>query len=252
MKIISIITIFLMANCLFLPAIQVYAEPRIGNIEIDYEGRTDDREDVILSGAKFVIYPIQYKENEELVWRDEFAGCGISLDDTSAGAREKQAEQLYQYAKDHNISGIIHVTDQNGHTHFLDLAEGIYLIAQNGDVDNGADEFESAPFLVNIPSEVSGKFEYDVDIEPKAEWVSHDRHPVGPKEPDNPGESDNNPETTPDTTPVKTPTQSTSETVIKKILNTVKTGDETNLLMWISVAGISLGCVLVLCKKKKR
>lgn len=256
---ISAFTIFLACNVLFTSVIQVYAEPRTGNIEIDYKGRTDYRDDVILSGAEFEIFPIQYVDNGEFVWREEFAGCGISLEDTSAGAREEQAEILYQYAKDHNISGIIHVTDDDGHTYFLDLAEGIYLFAQIGDVDNGVDEFESAPFLVNIPSEISGEFEYDVGIEPKAEWTSHEGHPVGPNEPDDPSDpgkdpedspSDpgNNPDKTPETVPSHT--EDGKSNIIQKIWNTVKTGDETNLALWGCMLLVSFVLAIMFYRKK--
>lgn len=264
MAALSTITIFLVCNFLYMSVIQVYAEPRTGDIEIDYTGRTDYRDNIILSGAKFEIFPIQYLDNEVLTWRDEFADCGISLEDSSSGAREEQAKKLFQYAKDHNISGIIHVTDEAGHTHFLDLAEGVYLLAEIGDVDNGVDEFESAPFLVYIPSEVSGEFEYDVDVEPKADWVSHEGHPVGPDEPDDPDKPENpekdpedTPDKDPDITPDKTPETNPSHTgdggdssIIQKILNTVKTGDETNLIMWSLMVLISLGVMIVLYRKK--
>lgn len=30
------------------------------------------------SGAKFEIFPIQYMDNGMMVWRDEFAKCGVS------------------------------------------------------------------------------------------------------------------------------------------------------------------------------
>ena len=262
MAALSIITIFLVCNFFFISVMQVYAEPRTGDIEIDYRGRTDYRDNIILSGAKFEIFPIQYIDDGVLVWRDEFAGCGISLEDSSSGAREEQAKKLFQYAKEHSISGIIHVTDEVGHTHFLDLAEGVYLLAEIGEVDNGVDEFDSAPFLVYIPSEVSGEFEYDVDVEPKADWVSHEGHPVGPDEPDDPDNPGKDPEDTsdkdPDITPDKTPETNLSQTgvanssIIQKIRNTVKTGDETNLVMWSSTVLISLGVILVLYRKKTK
>ena len=42
--------------------------------------------------------------------------------------------------------------DTSGRTSFGELDEGIYLLAQIGNVESGTDKFESAPFLVNIPS----------------------------------------------------------------------------------------------------
>lgn len=254
------LTLFLISNTFLFPVMPVCAQPRTGDIEIDFKGRTDDREDVLLSGAKFEIFPIQYMDNGGMVWRDEFAKCGISLDDTSSEARVEQAKALFDYAKANNITGIIHETDGNGHTHFLDLAEGMYLLAEIGDVENGVDTFDSAPFLVKIPSEVSGKFEYDVNVEPKAEWVSHDGEPVGPGEPenppkDNPDEPENPPKDQPDnppnSTPTQTPTPSNTHNPIQKIVNTVKTGDATNVLLLIGVAVTSLGVIILSIRKKR-
>lgn len=264
-------------------SIQVKAAPRTGDIEIDFEGRTDDREDVILAGAKFEIFPIQYMDQGILVWRDEFAACGISLEDTSAGAREEQAKELFAYAQKNKITGIIHVTDSNGHASFPDLAEGIYLLAEIGDVENGSDGFHSAPFLVNIPSEVNGKFEYEVDVEPKADWASHEGKPVGPYEnptvtptgepnptvepTDGPNQDypkDNNGKETGNnqvekveggyagekvsssTSPKKDP-----QNVVQRIVNGVKTGDATNTMVWSCGIAISMGTICWIVRKKK-
>ena len=101
-------------------------------------------------------------KNDELVLENGFKDSGISLQDTSAEAREKQAKQLYAFAKGNDISGLIQETDSSGCTSFGELDEGIYLIAQIGNVESGTDKFESAPFLVNIPSEINGNVEYNV------------------------------------------------------------------------------------------
>ena len=50
-------------------------------------------------------------------------------------------------------------------------------------MESGTDKFESAPFLVNIPSEINGNVEYNVTIEPKAEWVSPETPPSNPDKP---------------------------------------------------------------------
>lgn len=257
----------LVCGMLSLQSKECFAAPRTGNIEIDYVGRTDDMDEVLLSGAKFEIFPIQYMDNGMMVWRDEFSKCGVSLDDTSSEAREKQAKQLFQYAKDHNITGIIHTTDDNGHTHFLDLAEGMYLLAQIGDVTEGVDVFDSEPFLVQIPSEISGKFEYDVDVEPKAEWTSHDGHPVGPDpepEPD-PGEDPTPGDTpTPDETPTDKPGQTPDHTKeqqegttsienpVTQLIHRVKTGDTNQVYLWGGLVIISLVVITCVNKKCKR
>ena len=65
-------------------------------------------------------------KNDELVWEDGFKDSGISLQDTSAEAREKQARQLFAFAKENNISSLMQETDTSGRTSFGELNEGIY------------------------------------------------------------------------------------------------------------------------------
>ena len=170
-RIIFLYILFLMSCTLSVSTLQVSAATKKGSIEIHYKGRTDSQGEVDLSGATFTLFQIQSAENGELVWNEEFASAGISLKDTSAGAREKQAKKLFDYAKKNNITGTTQDTNTAGYTSFLNLDEGIYLLAQIGTVDSGTEQFESAPFLIEVPSEISGRFEYNVETEPKAEWV---------------------------------------------------------------------------------
>lgn len=96
----------LLISLLFVSLIQVHADSRTGSIDIDYKGRTDNQEEIILSGAKFEIIPIQYVENGNWAWQSSFVDCGISLNDTSAEARNKQAKQLLEYARKKVFLGI--------------------------------------------------------------------------------------------------------------------------------------------------
>lgn len=116
----------------------------------------------------------------------------------------------------------------------VDTDEGIYLLAQIGNVESGTDKFESAPFLVNIPSEINGNVEYNVTIEPKAEWVSSETPPSNPDKPKDP-----------------TPSKPDKPNTIQKIINTVKTGDTTNIVAWFLIAIVSLGLIVGLYKKRK-
>ena len=133
-----------------------------------------------------------------------------------------------------NISGLTQETDSSGRTSFGELNEGIYLLAQIGNVESGTDKFESAPFLVNIPSEINGNVEYNVTIEPKAEWVSSEIPPNNPDKPKDP-----------------TPSKPDKPNSIQKIINTVKTGDTTNIVAWFLIAIVSLGLIVGLYKKRK-
>lgn len=54
----------------FIDISTIHAEA--GSIQIIYKGRNSSDKEVILSGAKFSIFPIQYMKNDELVWEDGF------------------------------------------------------------------------------------------------------------------------------------------------------------------------------------
>ena len=224
--------LFLVGSFIDISTIHAEAGSRTGSIQIIYKGRNSSDKEVTLSGAKFSIFPIQYMKNAELVWEDGFKDSGISLQDTSAEAREKQAKQLFAFAKENDISSLMQETDSLGRTSFGELDEGIYLIAQIGNAESGTDIF--APFLVNIPSEINGNVEYNVTIEPKAEWVSPETPPNNPDKPKDP-----------------TPSKPDKPNTIQKIINTVKTGDTTNIVAWFLIATVSLGLIVGLYKKRK-
>lgn len=97
--IILFVMLFLVGNFIDISTIHAEAGSRTGSIQIIYKGRNSS-DKVTLSGAKFSIIPIQYMKNDELVLENGFKDSGISLQDTSAEAREKQAKQLYAFAKE--------------------------------------------------------------------------------------------------------------------------------------------------------
>lgn len=212
----------LLISLLFVSLIQVHADSRTGSIDIDYKGRTDNQEEIILSGAKFEIIPIQYVENGNWAWQSSFVDCGVSLHDTSAEARNKQAKQLLEYARKKGISGNQQLTDSMGHTVFSNLNEGMYLITQIGSLKNGNDTFESAPFLVSVPSDIDGYLMYDVKVEPKVTWLTN-----------------NVPPSVPEKTSEKNPPEDTN------------TGVQVKKMIWIVLALCSFGMIVILGKRLK-
>ena len=213
----------LLISLLFVSLIQVYADSRMGSIDIDYKGRTDSQEEIILSGAKFEIIPIQYVENEKWVWQSLYVDCGVSLHDTSAEARNKQAKQLLEYARKKDISGNQRLTDSMGHTVFSNLNEGMYLITQIGSVKNGNDTSESALFLVSVPSDIGGYLMYDVKVEPKVTWLTNNAPPSVPEKPSE-----------------KNPPEDTN------------TGVQVKKMTWIVLALCSFGMIVILGRRLKR
>lgn len=61
--IILFVMLFLIGS--FIDISTIHAEA--GSIQIIYKGRNSSDKEVILSGAKFSIFPIQYMKNDELV-----------------------------------------------------------------------------------------------------------------------------------------------------------------------------------------
>lgn len=213
----------LLISLLLVSLTQVHADGRTGSIDIDYKGRTDSQEEIILSGAKFEIIPIQYVENGNWTWQSSFVDCGVSLHDTSAEARNKQAKQLLEYARKKGISGNQQLTDSTGHTVFSNLNEGMYLITQIGSVKNGNDTFESAPFLVSVPSDIGGYLMYDVKVEPKVTWLTNNAPPSVPEKPSE-----------------KNPPEDTN------------TGVQVKKMTWIVLALCSFGMIVILGRRLKR
>ena len=214
-NIIVIMIVFLMSTFMNVSTIHADSGSRKGSIQIVYKGRNELNQEVNLSDSKFSIYQVQYMSNDTLTWKDNFKDSHISLVDTSAEAREKQARQLYKYAQQKDISCLTQETNTLGRMSFSNLDQGIYLIVQKGYVESGKSQFESAPFLVSIPSLVDGSVEYSVKIEPKAEWVK-------PEQP------------------------------IPSKLNKphIKTGDDTNISVWV-IAAIESLCIMILLYKNK-
>lgn len=237
--IILIVTFLLVGSFIEVSTIHAEAGTGKGSIQIIYKGRDNEDKEVILSGARFSIFPIQYVKNDGFIWVSGFENAGVSLEGSSAEEREKQAKQLFEYVEKNNISGLTQETDVLGRTSFGNLDEGIYLLAQIGNVQSGTDKFESAPFLVNIPSEINGNVEYDVTIEPKAEWVLPETPPTNPDNPEKPVPQ--NPK----------PSKPDTPSSIQNIINIVKTGDMTSIIVLGLTVIVSLSLIFAICRKKE-
>ena len=90
---------FLVGSFIDISTIHAEAGSRTGSIQIIYKGRNSSDKEVTLSGAEFSIFPIQYMKNDELVWKDGFKDSGISLQDTSAEARENKQDNCLHLRK---------------------------------------------------------------------------------------------------------------------------------------------------------
>lgn len=118
--IILFVLLFLFGSFIDVSTIHAKAKKQNRKHSNYLQGRNSS-DKVTLSGAKFSIIPIQYMKNSELVWENGFKDSWISLQDTSAEAREKQAKQLFALAKENDISGLMQETDSSGCTSFGEL-----------------------------------------------------------------------------------------------------------------------------------
>ncbi len=76
-----------------------------GTIQIEYHGRTEKEEEIVLDQAEFICYRIESMQEGQWKMTEDFANAGISLEDETASQRALQAERLYEYAKKNSVHG---------------------------------------------------------------------------------------------------------------------------------------------------
>lgn len=123
-----------------------------------------------IPGAEFTAYQVADATEQGYVFTEEFADCGISIDDLEA---DGLADHLSAYAQDNALSPITANADETETTTFADLPLGLYLITCGGELDG---YYTPSPFLVTVPMlSVDGtEWLYDVDANPKPEVKKKD------------------------------------------------------------------------------
>lgn len=194
-----------------------------GSLMIDYHVTLEQEQKVFPSGVQFAVYQIGYFRDGEGILNDEFRPSGVSLEDASASARNRQAKELYAYANQKGLVGTTAET-KDGKIEFANVDLGIYLIAQTKQYDyDQKGWFNSDPFLLSVPLEVNGEWTYQVRVEPKTAWT-----PI--KQPDKPSPT--------------TPTDNTTGG------STPHTGDDAHLVAWFFVALISTSGLVFVQRRK--
>ncbi len=207
---------------MFFIQINAYASEITGTISIKYLARTPEDIEIAILDIPFEMYRIGRWSGDALLLEGEFAPSGVSMEESTAFGRQRQADLLYKYAKEHKLSCTREQTNIDGIVRFDNLTTGVYLIAQSRDAkykDKG--KFVFSPVLISLPTEVNGEFLYNINAEPKIEYV--------------PGENPNNavPETTKDN-------------------QNIQTGDNQYIGLYVIIGFISLMISgIVLFRKKK-
>lgn len=218
-SIVLMLSLFLMGRTNMVSASDVK-----GSIAIDYHVTLDQEEKIYPSGVQFAVYQIGYLRDGEIVLNEEFQSSGVSLQDGDASARNRQAKQLYAYARQNGSAGTIAET-KDGKIKVENVDIGIYLIAQTKQYNfEKRYWFDSEPFLLSVPLEINGEWTYQVRVEPKTAWT-----PINQPDEPTPTTPDNN------TTGGHAP----------------HTGDDTHILWWF-VAMLTSAAVLVSLKKREK
>lgn len=196
-----------------------------GTLRIEYFGRTEADEKIVLSGTPFVLYYAASMENGQWKLAEDFREANVALENTESSERKKQAEKLYQYALENEIVGSIEKTNTMGTAQFMNLERGLYLVAQTEELRTEAGIFSSAPFLISVPTEENGTVTWDVLVEPKSEWV--DIEEPKPTKPEIPVSDEENKKT-----------------------DEVKTGDSAPIEFMLMMLLISVGGIGILVGKR--
>lgn len=186
-KKISIVLVLVLLFMLQLSPIASAAEfdpDRDGSLVITMEYQGD-----AIAGMELTIFKVADIElvASKYTWviADEFADTNVSFDQLDTDANIALAKVLYDYAVEHNISGITKTTDGNGKADFGgNLEAGLYLVVQTAEHD---DYYDLEPFLVSLPTETNDEMNYALDITPKTEIAARENDrptpPIDPKHP---------------------------------------------------------------------
>lgn len=195
-----------------------------GAIMIDYHVTVEDNRIVRPFGVPFAIYQVGYFRDGTVVLNEDFQASGVSVEDPTASARNHQAKQLYAYATQHAIAGTTAET-KNGEIEYTELDVGVYLIVQMKPYKTETMVYDSEPFLLSVPLETDGGWDFHVRVEPKTAGTPI-QLPVPPTPPEAPAITDTSP----------------------------KTGDSTHLLRLLGIALSSASGLAILkqfgCKKE--
>lgn len=188
----------------------------------------DDTTVYKLSNTEFMMYQVGTYKNNSWALVSEFAKSGVIFDFEDSSAQAEAAKKLGKYVQDNGIQGISGKTNSDGEVMYRDLEKGVYLFIQTHSTHIGDQVYQSEPFIITVPGYYDGQIIWDVTAEPK--FKNESIPPITPNTPpvtEKPAGGGNN----------------SSHTT------NVKTGDDTNVIMWLSLMGISL-VIFSICKRK--
>lgn len=117
-------------------------------------------------------------------------------------------------------------TNSDGEVMYRDLEKGVYLFIQTQKTQIGNQVYQSESFIITVPGNYDGQIIWNVTAEPKFK-------------------NESIPPITTNTPPVSEEPSGDNSSHTPN----VKTGDDTNVIMWLSLMGISL-VIFSMCKRK--
>lgn len=179
-----------------------------------------------LSNTEFTMYQVGTYKNNSWALVSEFAKSGVIFDFDDSSAQAEAAKKLEKYVQDNNIKGMSGKTNSDGEVMYRDLEKGVYLFVQTQKTQISNQVYQSEPFIITVPGNYDGQIIWNVTAEPKFK-------------------NESIPPITTNTPPVS---EEPSGDNSSRTPN-VKTGDDTNVIMWLSLMGISL-VIFSICKRK--
>ena len=177
-------------------------------------------------------------EKGQISFRLDSAYDSVGLDLTkknSASKMEEAALEIADLVRANSVSFQTQVSDSEGIIYYPDLAQGVYLLAQNQEESQQESQIQVSPVILTLPYQQEGEWIYEV--------VSYPKFTTGKQ-----------PSVTPTLTPTTTPRLTPTGTPSSKKGSPVDTGDRTEATPWLaslSLAG-ALGLLLIAAARKKK
>ena len=189
---------------------------------------TVEDEDAVykLSNTEFTMYQVGIYKNNSWVLETEFAKSGVVFDFEDSSIQAEAAKKLRKYVQDNGIQGISGKTNSDGEVMYRDLEKGVYLFIQTQKTQISNQVYQSEPFIITVPGNYDGQVIWNVTVEPKFK-------------------NESIPPITTNTPPVSEEQSCDNSSHTPN----VKTGDDTNVIMWLSLMGISF-LIFSICKRK--
>lgn len=164
-KLISLgLTVWLLLTLPVTVFAQWFDADRVGSISVTLVDQAQKRPVPDAQIAVYHVTSVERNSNNRLfyTYTEDFETCGFDLNDPQL------ATKLGTFAQEHDVPAKTAVTDAFGRAVLANLPLGLYLVRQTEPAGNGV---ICLPFLVTVPNETGGGYEYDVDARPKADVV---------------------------------------------------------------------------------